>query len=216
MKRLALLVATLMLALTASAQQKGVVAGFTASNTSLRHLERDVFDSDAVGHFHLGLTYNLPLFAGISLQPEILYNRKGTIMTKIADDPSKVTMSYLELGVQAQLDILPSRGRIYGFVEPYVGYCLTDKFKQMDFRAHNRWYYLNKLEGGFALGAGIQLFDDLQLSGKVFWNLGTLYDAEGHMDFNDAKAHVVTGITQLFKGGNSFNGLSLSLVYFFD
>lgn len=211
MKRLALVVAALLLSVAGFAQQKGFVLGFTTSNASIKHI-----DTDAVGQFHFGMTSNYPLFAGLSLQPELLYNRKGTIVNMDDMSSSRVAMSYLELGVQAQFDIWPSFGRLYAFAEPYLGYGLSDKFRHPDVTVRNRWYYLNKLEGGFALGLGIQFIENLQLSAKVYWNLGSLYNPDGRIDLSDAKATVVSGITGLFQGGNSYNGMSLSLVYYFE
>lgn len=211
MKRIALIICALLVSVQALAQGFGVIAGLTSSKASVRD-----FDTRTVGRYHLGVTANLPVIGNLSLQPEILYNRKGATVNGRESLPgSKVTMGYIEAGVQLQLNLWEGDTRLYGFLEPFVGYGLNDKLSRGDALARNRWYSLHKPEGGFALGAGIRLMDHLQGSAKLYWNLGPLYNAQGRIDWSDAKAILVNDIASFFKDGNNFNGMSLSLTYYF-
>ncbi|MDO5442210.1 MAG: outer membrane beta-barrel protein [Bacteroidia bacterium] len=211
MKRIALIVSALLVSFAAYSQGFGVVAGLTSSNASVRD-----FDTKTIGRYHIGVTANLPLVGSLSLQPEILYNRKGATVNDRESVPgAKVAMGYLEIGAQMQLSLWDGDTRLYGFLEPFVGYGLNDNLRRGEAGVRNRWYSLHKPEGGFALGAGLQLFDHLQASAKVYWNLGPLYNAQGKIDWSDAKATLVNDIASLFKDGNNFNGMSLSLTYYF-
>lgn len=211
MKKILVIIAASLITLTASAQKMGVIGGFTSSNASLKN-----FESSSVALYHFGIVANFPVAEGLCLQPEILYNVKGTSLDQVASlglKESEVNMKagYVEAGLQAQLGIGTKIGRIYGFAEPFLGYNVSDKIiiTKKDFVDFKDFY--SKIEYGLALGAGLELSKHFQVSAKYYWNLGKL-QASGD---GAAKETVVSGINQIFDGANNFNGVALSLAIFF-
>ena len=68
MKRFFLVIAFALIALSASAQQIGIVAGITGPNSTLKGSDIGAFDQ-----YHAGLIANFPVMEGLRLQPELIY-----------------------------------------------------------------------------------------------------------------------------------------------
>ena len=75
MKKLIVIVASLLVAVSAHAQL-GVVAGITSSKSDIKSAVADVQGKN-ITQYHVGLTYKLDLGL-IAIQPSIIYNMKGT------------------------------------------------------------------------------------------------------------------------------------------
>lgn len=212
MRKLALAISAFILSFSASAQSLGVVGGFTSPEASFRRLNSGMLD-----RYHVGFTACYPITSSLSFQPEILYNKKsvGQIENSSTSARSEMTVGYLEFGAQLQFDLWRGRTRLYGFMEPFVGYGVNNTIKSENKEVKNEWSVFKKPEGGFALGAGFQFNENLQLSAKYFWNLGNLYDSEGRIDIADATSELVNDIVSWFQDGNCFNGLSLSMTVYF-
>ena len=212
MKKTALLILALVLSSPAFAQGIGVVGGFTSPEASFSRLSFRMLDL-----YHVGFTVCYPVTNSLSFQPEILYNKKsvGQIENPSTSTQSDMTVGYLEFGAQLQFDLWRGITRLYGFMEPFVGYGLNNSIKSKGHEIENEWSMFKKPEGGFALGAGFQLNDYLQLSAKYYWNLGNLYDSEGRIDVSEATSELAEDIVSWFDNGNCFNGLSLSMIVYF-
>ena len=210
MKKLLVIALAALLGVGASAQDFGVIAGFTSSSATLKGVS-----SGTVAGFHIGGAYNLRLPLGFALQPELIYNVKGT---SLSEAKANVTVGYLELGVQGQWGTNLAIGRLYAFLDPYLGYGVNNDFKfSSSENVSGAWNYMQKLEYGVGFGVGFMFAKDLMLSAKYYYNFGSLYDENGNVkaSMSDLKTVAVNGITQLFKGGNSFNGVTISVGYFF-
>lgn len=210
----AAIVAALAFCTNASAQRYssahvGVMGGFTSSSTSIKNV-----DNKSVSLYHVGLTAQIPLFAGLAIQPSVLYQVKGLSADKWGSSEISETLGafetkvgYIEVPVQIQWgpDLLAFRP--YVFAEPFVGYRLgqkatgelADKLKDS----------LKKLEYGLGVGAGIDVWK-LQLSVKYFWNFGDLYEKGGNLV--DA---VGDKVKDAVNNGNNFNGIMASVAFFF-
>lgn len=210
----AALAAALAFCTNASAQRYssahvGVTGGFTSSSTSIKNV-----DNKSVSLYHVGLTAQIPLFAGFAIQPSVLYQVKGLSADKWGSSEISETLGafetkvgYIEVPVQIQWgpDLLAFRP--YVFAEPFVGYRLgqkatgelADKLKDS----------LKKLEYGLSVGAGIDVWK-LQLSVKYFWNFGDLYEKGGNLV--DA---VGDKVKDAVNNGNNFNGIMASVAFFF-
>jgi len=197
MKRFFLVIAVALIAASASAQQIGIVAGITGPNSSLKDSEIGAFDQ-----YHAGLVANFPVMEGLRLQPELIYKVKGTAVNTIGTDAAKVDMSvgFLEFGLEAQAGIGRDFIRIYGLVEPFIGYNIKDEFdfKGKDLIDNLSW---NKTEYGLAVGAGAELFQHIQASLKYFWNMGAV---------NEEAQKIVNGDEI-----RNFNGITLSVALLF-
>lgn len=142
--------------------------------------------------WHAGLAYKFNLPLGFQIQPTLVYSVKET-----ADNItlSNLSVGYLELLASVQWGIDLILFRPFVEVSPFVGYGLNGNGNLKTF-----WSEVgNKLEYGVGLGGGLQIWR-FQLSARYNWNFG--------------KIVAQTDSRDMFSG-NNFNGVTLSLAYFF-
>ncbi len=211
MKKIITIAAALLVCVCASAQKVGIIGGFTSSELKLKNIEKS-----SVAQYHVGLAYNLPLALGFSVQPEIIYNVKGTSFDQLQGLADfKATMGYVEVPVQVQWGVDLLVAKPYVFAEPYLGYAVNGKWSCAnaisDFlgkddpsgsidmsEIESRWEY------GFALGFGVTVLERIQISAKYFWN------------FDDCKIDQYTDqIKQSISEKKGFTGVAISAGIFF-
>ena len=199
MKRLIVIAVALLTAVTASAEGFGIVGGYTSSSLKMREMS---FKSSA--GIHAGVAYNLPLGAGFNLQPMLLYNVKGYNWEGSNTDVLKEQagkFGYVELPVQLQWgpDLLLLRP--YILAEPFVGYAVTGSKVINSERAKVDWSNMkSRVEYGVGVGAGVEIYNRVQVSFKYYWN------------FEDATQW--SDITDKVKG-KGFSGLLFTAGIFF-
>ena len=199
MKRLIVIAVALLTAVTASAEGFGIVGGYTSSSLKMQEMS---FKSSA--GIHAGVAYNLPLGAGFNLQPMLLYNVKGYNWEGSNTDALKEQagkFGYVELPVQLQWgpDLLLLRP--YLLAEPFVGYAVTGSKVINSERAKVDWSNMkSRVEYGVGVGAGVEVYNRVQVSFKYYWN------------FEDAKQW--SDITDKVKG-KGFSGLLFTAGIFF-
>ena len=175
MKKLIVIVASLLIAVSAHAQL-GVVAGITSSKATI---DAALSDVQNITQYHVGLTYKIDLGL-IAIQPSLIYNVKGAKIQefKAVGDISSFDFKngYLELPVQLQVGLNLGVARIYGIAEPFIGYAITNSTTSANgTKIDVRWDEVkNKLEYGVGVGAGIELIKHVQVSARYFWNLGNV------------------------------------------
>jgi len=180
-----------------SAQSFGVTGGFTSSEMKFKDI-----DKTSVAGYHAGVAYNVPLISGLALQPELQYNVKGTSLSSL-----KTNIGYVELPVQIQwgLDLLLLRP--YVFAEPFIGYAVNWSAKEdrtsisgdLDLSKLN-----SRMEYGLGVGAGVEVFERVQLSFKYYWN------------FEDCGVNNYFGLIKDYvTERKSFDGFALSVAVFF-
>lgn len=182
MKKIIIIAAAILTAWTANAQV-GIIAGLTSSATDAQSAYSDIKN---VNQYHVGLTYKLGIGNTLAIQPSIIYNMKGTKIGEIAgveDINAEYKTGYLEVPVQVQAGLgIGSLARVYGFVEPFIGYALNNETKTTILSvedAQNTWDNMKtRFEYGVSLGAGVEVLSHLQVSVKYFWNLGNVYGNE--------------------------------------
>lgn len=180
-----------------SAQTFGVVGGFTSSELKFKNVNKT-----SIAGYHAGVAYNLPLISGLAIQPELLYNVKGTSLASF-----KTSLGYVELPVQLQwgLDLLLLRP--YIFAEPFIGYAVNWSVKEsttslgadLDLNRLN-----SRMEYGLGIGGGIDVYNRIQLSFKYFWNFEDC-------GLGDYPGMIKDHITER----KSFDGFALSVGVFF-
>ena len=175
MKKFIVIVASLLLAVSAHAQL-GVVAGITSSKGDLKSAINDVKVQN-ITQYHVGVTYKLDLGL-LAIQPSLLYNMKGTKLNvaEIKSTELDYKTGYIEIPVQLQVGLNLGVARIYGFAEPFIGYAITNTatLSGQDLKAD--WDNVkNRLEYGVGLGAGVELIKHVQVSVRYFWNMGDMY-----------------------------------------
>lgn len=199
MKRLIIIAVALLTAVTASAEGFGIVGGYTSSSLKMQEMS---FKSSA--GIHAGVAYNLPLGAGFNLQPMLLYNVKGYNWEGSNTDALKEQagkFGYVELPVQLQWgpDLLLLRP--YLLAEPFVGYAVTGSKVINSERAKVDWSNMkSRVEYGVGVGAGVEIYNRVQVSFKYYWN------------FEDATQW--SDITDKVKG-KGFSGLLFTAGIFF-
>mgnify|MGYP003307052627 CR=1 FL=1 len=199
MKRFLSMALALVLSVSAFAEGFGLVGGFTTSQLVVKDI-----DMKACTGFNAGVMYNIPLVSGLAIQPELLYNVKGASLDAI---DLKSQLGYVELPVQLQwgLDLLLLRP--YIFTEPFIGYAVNWSASESHTSIGSDLSLdkLNsRLEYGLGVGAGVDLFDRIQLSFRYYWNFE---DCGVGNYFDLVKDHVTER--------ESFNGLLLTIGVFF-
>jgi len=189
MKKLIVIVASLLIAVSAHAQF-GVVAGITSSSSNLKDAVADV-QTQNITQYHVGITYKLDLGL-IAIQPSILYNMKGTKLNvaELSATELDYKTGYVEVPVQLQAGLNLGVARIYGFAEPFVGYAITNQVNSSLAKdPQATWNNIkSKLEYGVGLGVGVELIKHVQVSAKYFWNMGSMYGTS--IDFAGVKSTI--------------------------
>lgn len=203
MKRIVLTVlvcvAALVCATEMKAQKYGVLGGATFS--SLRGIE----NSSSTG-WNAGATVQFRLPLGFSIQPSLIYNSKvSELDASLAS--TGLSVGYLELPVSFQWgpDLLIFRPFLD--VSPYIGYALSSKVSAGTSMTQKEWKTSNlqRFEYGLGLGGGIEVWR-FQVTCRYNWNLGSLFNDAGKIDF----PHVEDAFVN-----NNFGGVTLSLAFLF-
>ena len=202
MKKLLVVIATLLIAVSAHAQF-GIVAGITSSKSNLKDA---VADAQNITQYHVGVTYKMDLGL-LAIQPSILYNMKGTKLNvaQLTSTELDYKTGYIEIPVQLQVGINLGVARIYGFAEPFIGYAISNAatLSGQDLKAD--WDNVkNRLEYGVGLGAGVELIKHVQVSVKYFWNMGDMYGTTLSL----------AGVTQTI-GSQKASGIAASVALLF-
>lgn len=204
---------------TIGSMRLGVIGGFTSSDSNAA-----IFKTSSYSLYHAGVTFECPIVGGFAIQPSILYQVKGATLGVhdifSSQQPPTVTfldnkVGYVEVPVQIQWgpDLLAFRP--YVFAEPFVGFGVntSNRFAEQslipledvnDFRGAA----VKRLEYGAAAGLGFE-FSRFQISGRYFWNLGSLYDETGSV------TSVAAAIKMAYDGHGHYNGFSISAAVFF-
>ena len=203
MKKLIVIVASLLVAVSAHAQF-GIVAGITSSKATI---DAALSDVQNVTQYHVGLTYKIDLGI-VAIQPALIYNVKGAKVSEFKELGDIASFDYkngyLELPVQVQAGLNLGVARIYAIAEPFIGYAITNSTQSSNGNEIDvKWNEVkNKLEYGIGVGAGVELIKHVQISARYFWNLGnvekvaiaTVIDAVS----NKAANGIVASVTLLF------------------
>lgn len=203
MKKLIVIVASLLVAVSAHAQF-GIVAGITSSKATI---DAALSDVQNVTQYHVGLTYKIDLGI-VAIQPALIYNVKGAKVSEFKELGDIASFDYkngyLELPVQVQAGLNLGVARIYAIAEPFIGYAITNSTQSSNGNKIDvKWDEVkNKLEYGVGVGAGVELIKHVQISARYFWNLGnvdkvaiaTVTDAVS----NKAANGIVASVTLLF------------------
>lgn len=147
----------------------GIIGGISFSPDKVSFKE--------IQQWHAGITWEMPLAIGFSLQPSLLYASKAGL----SEDASiaALSMGYVQLPVQLLWgpDIAAGNFKPYVFGEPYVGYNLTQNGQWVDVKNIKD---VGKLfDWGVGLGVGVKLFKHLQITGKYIWSFGKILNANG-------------------------------------
>jgi len=177
MKKIIIAVAALLISVSAFAQF-GIIGGLTSSSTSISSADDDL-STKTINQYHVGITYRFGGERLLAVQPSLIYNVKGATLNTVksySDLNIDMKTGFLELPVQVQIGAsLGKVVRLYGIVEPFIGYAITNEIKWEDLKNTDWDNVKNRFEYGIGLGAGIELFTHFQVAVRYFWNLGSIY-----------------------------------------
>jgi hypothetical protein len=207
MKKLIVIVASLLVAVSAHAQL-GVIAGITSAQTKFDNVDAAIAEAQNATQYHVGLTYKLGLGNLLAIQPSIIYNVKGSKVSAVGGlGDFDFKSGYLEVPVQLQVGVgLGDLARVYAIAEPFVGMAITETtVKGIVNDQKIEWDdFSDKIEYGFGVGAGVELIKHVQVCARYFWNMGGAKDAK--VNVNDVK-DIVTN--------KKANGVMASVVLLF-
>lgn len=193
----------------------GVFGGYTASRATGASTDVMSYTTNRVPLYHAGITAQIPVFSGFSLQPSVSWQMKGVSLDKAAAGVPAgnivAKMGYLEGSVQVQYgpDLLLFRP--YALVEPYLGYGLyTNCSSTLATPASSASAAMPRMEYGTGVGFGFEIWH-VQLAFKWFWNFGSLYSA-ANTTLEDAAW--AAEMKQAFEKGGNFRGFSISATWF--
>lgn len=153
---LALLAGTVSAASAQTSPRFGIRAGISAATLSGDNTSDYSYGLAGLG----GVTANFPISDMFSIQPELLYNLKGTQLKDIAGNDSKVRLDlhYVDLPILVRLDA----DGPYFEAGPQVGYLLSAKFGGKD-KETIETSSLQQLSLGYVAGVGYKLTSGLDL-----------------------------------------------------
>ena len=169
-----------------SAGNFGIVGGANFHTYEIKNI-----GSHTLTQWHAGILYKFSLPLGFQIQPAVVYNVKPAT-SDIGDLDFSVGHLELQAAVQWGVDLILFRPFLE--VSPYAGYAVNG-WGEMGF-----WDKTDRFEYGVGLGGGLQIWR-FQLSARYNWNFHDMLNA-------DSKGRKV------FQDSN-FDGVSLSLAYFF-
>ena len=186
MKRILLLFAVLFCTMSASAQV-GIIGGLTSTHTDLKGAWAD---KGNLNMYHAGILARMSLVKGfLYLQPALIYNVKGANLQELSAasaESFQLKTGYLELPVQLQAGFSLGKAlRLYGLAEPFAGLALNSDMFDGDQRKESMQNLKTRWEWGVGLGAGVELFEHVQVSLKYFWNFGNPYNSDIQFDGNN-------------------------------
>lgn len=204
MKKLIVIVASLLIAVSAHAQL-GVIAGITSAQTKFDNVDAAILEAQNATQYHVGLTYKLGFGNLLAIQPSIIYNVKGSKVGNIINKATEGAVTAgdfeyktgsIEVPVQLQAGLDLGIVRAYGILEPFVGYQITNTAQTTGgTKIDVKWSEVkNKLEYGVGLGAGVELIEHVQVAVRYFWNLGNASNANIATAYDAVRTQKASGI----------------------
>lgn len=158
----------------ASMAQFGVKGGVNFSNM----YTDDVDDNNVLTSFNAGVYVNFPVTDLFSIQPEILYSRKGSELTYdnvFASGKAKFNLNYIEVPVLLKINVTDNFNIHAG---PYFAYLIDSKITNdsdgaFDFETNFDNDDFNKFDAGIAAGIGFD-FDSFGIGARYNYGLSTI------------------------------------------
>ena len=177
----------------------GVTGGLNFNSAKIKDVRME-----AQAGWNAGITYNLDLPLGFSLQPSLVYTHKAALIgTDAANVKQTVGSLTLPVSVQWGPDLLIARPFLD--ITPYVGYSLVNKATAEVLGVSAGDKGKNSFEYGLGVGAGLDVWK-LQVIVRYNWNFGVLGSLK---DFTNI------GLNDLKSDNEKFGGISVHLAFFF-
>ncbi|HYF30938.1 MAG TPA: porin family protein [Chitinophagaceae bacterium] len=109
----------------------GVKAGLSFANQRMEQEGRKL-TTDGRSFFHAGVMADMPVYDAISLQPQLILGKKGTLYTP-NNDPSKETkinITYIDVPVMAVYKYPVKQGKVFAGLGPVFSFIAGGKLSQ--------------------------------------------------------------------------------------
>jgi hypothetical protein len=191
----------MLLAAPVSAQVRG---GLKGGITSATLYGDDAEDAGSTTGFIGGAFLSFPLSPAFTIQPELLFARKGASDTAIEDADADLRLSYLELPILAKFSFPAGSLRPHLFAGPYAAYrtgCTIEASGggvSISFDCDDDEFELKKTDFGFQFGAGFD-YDlggiALVVDGRYGLGLVSLDDSEDGVDVKNRSFAFMAGFS---------------------
>ena len=217
MKKLFLTLTLALLTFTAAHAQFGIIGGFTSSSTKIPSGSNWSAEVKNAALWHAGVAYKIGMGPFFTLQPQLVYQTKGSKVNDGARDfKSQAGFVELELSAQLGLDLLMVRPFI--MLEPFIGYDVTPgeilngNLSGITYEEVNKYLRnaKNKFEVGFGVGGGIEVMRHVQVSVQWFMNAGKLFNED-----KLAADTIMKVIATNYKDFKNYQGLKVTVGIFF-
>ena len=217
MKKLFLTLTLALLTFTAAHAQFGIIGGFTSSSTKIPSGSNWSAEVKNAALWHAGVAYKIGMGPFFTLQPQLVYQTKGSKVNDGARDfKSQAGFVELELSAQLGLDLLMVRPFI--MLEPFIGYDVTPgeilngNISGITYEEVNKYLRnaKNKFEVGFGVGGGIEVMRHVQVSVQWFMNAGKLFNED-----KLAADTIMKVIATNYKDFKNYQGLKVTVGIFF-
>ncbi len=166
--RIALMTSLLLSFSNLNAQSVIIRGGLTISNMTIKD-NFEVYSKDYKNKmgFHAGVSFDLPLFAGLSLEPGVQYSAKG-FKVKMLNAETIKNLNYVDVPINLRYTLGLGIISVWGSVGPYLGVGINGKSTtekttngktntlESDINFGDKELY-KILDYGLGIGAGIEL-----------------------------------------------------------
>ena len=185
----------------------GVVGGFSFTNSNDNNA-----NIGTMTRYNAGLTYQLRLPLGFSIQPSLIYHAKSANMKNVSgvDGNLRTNCGYVELPVSVQWGPDFVLFRPFLDVTPFVGYGVNASVSAANGPSTRKWddTGLNRWEYGVGLGVGLEIWR-FQIIGRYNWNLGNL------MDFKNVPDNEIAPLMKDAWHNRNYGGITLTVSFMF-
>ncbi|WP_460684785.1 porin family protein [Niabella aquatica] len=209
------------IAIRSSAQvQIGVRAGVNFSNLTGKYQNGEKIENNKlIPGFHAGVTFDIPVAGGFSVQPGLLFSTKGA-QYKDEDDYYKTVPYYAEIPVNFLYKPGSGNGRLLLGMGPYIAYGLEGKWKKRydgkseigklkfkDDISDDDWerlkddedYYGKPLDCGGNLLAGYEFWNNLSIQLNAQFGIANITSKDNGQQTNGNIKNVGFGISLGYK-----------------
>ena len=140
------------------AQRFGIMGGLNLSNMAFKS-DASSTSYDTKPGFHIGASFEIPIFKIISIEPALLFSSKGCKTTMFGVDV-KTNLYYLEVPINVKATFDVKVLKIYGALGPYIGIGLFGNAKAKDEKESIEWGSdgdLKRIDVGLTFGAGVEI-----------------------------------------------------------
>lgn len=160
---------------------------------NLANMGGDITDNQVRFRPQVGGIVNLDLNEMFSFQPGLMYSGKGTTFDYGDGDKDAITLEYLEVPLNGVLNVDMGTGKLQIFAGPYMGYCVSAKWKYLSDEDNETESIdigtsdgdvIKPIDLGFNIGLGFR-YENIQIQGGYNGSFATISNIEDDQALNN-------------------------------